>query len=98
MCIRDSKITVKTADEKSYTAKLVGVDSETDIAVIKIEAKGLKSATFGKSSTLEVGDEIVAIGNPLGELSGTVTNGIVSALSREVTLSLIHISKSPQMR
>ncbi|MCQ4794063.1 S1C family serine protease [Anaerofustis stercorihominis] len=80
------KITVKTADEKSYTAKLVGVDSETDIAVIKIEAKGLKSATFGKSSTLEVGDEIVAIGNPLGELSGTVTNGIVSALSREVTI------------
>ena len=80
------KITVKTADEKSYTAKLVGVDSETDIAVIKIEAKGLKSASFGKSSTLEVGDEIVAIGNPLGELSGTVTNGIVSALSREVTI------------
>lgn len=80
------KITVKTADEKSYTAKLVGVDSETDIAVIKIEAKGLKSATFGKSSTLEVGDDIVAIGNPLGELSGTVTNGIVSALSREVTI------------
>lgn len=81
-----SKITVKTADEKSYTAKLVGTDSETDIAVIKIEAKGLKSAAFGKSSTLEVGDEIVAIGNPLGELSGTVTNGIVSALSREVTI------------
>ncbi len=81
-----SKITVKTADSKSYTAKLVGKDEQTDIAVIKIDATGLDNATFGKSSSLEVGDEVVAIGNPLGELSGTVTNGIVSALNREVTI------------
>lgn len=81
-----SKITVTTADSKSYTAKLVGRDEQTDIAVLKIEATGLKNATLGKSSSLEVGDEVVAIGNPLGELSGTVTNGIVSALNREVTI------------
>lgn len=81
-----SKITVTTADSKSYTAKLVGRDEQTDIAVLKIDATGLKNATLGKSSSLEVGDEVVAIGNPLGELSGTVTNGIVSALNREVTI------------
>lgn len=81
-----SKITVTTADSKSYTAKLVGRDEQTDIAVLKLEATGLKNATLGKSSSLEVGDEVVAIGNPLGELSGTVTNGIVSALNREVTI------------
>ncbi|MGO5358799.1 S1C family serine protease [Anaerofustis sp. LCP19S3_F7] len=81
-----SKITITTADSKSYTAKLVGRDEQTDIAVLKIEATGLKNATLGKSSSLEVGDEVVAIGNPLGELSGTVTNGIVSALNREVTI------------
>jgi len=82
-----SKITVITADEKEYDAKLIGTDTQTDIAVLKINAKNLKSATFGKSSTLEVGDEIVAIGNPLGELAGTVTNGIVSALNREVDIA-----------
>lgn len=81
-----SKITVTTADSKSYTAKLVGRDEQTDIAILKLEATGLKNATLGKSSSLEVGDEVVAIGNPLGELSGTVTNGIVSALNREVTI------------
>lgn len=81
-----SKITVTTADSKSYTAKLVGRDEQTDIAVLKVEATGLKNATLGTSSSLEVGDEVVAIGNPLGELSGTVTNGIVSALNREVTI------------
>ena len=81
-----SKITVTTADNESYEAKLVGTDEQTDIAVLKIEAEDLNNATFGKSSSLEVGDEVVAIGNPLGELSGTVTNGIVSALNREVTI------------
>ncbi|WP_290773009.1 trypsin-like peptidase domain-containing protein [Anaerofustis sp.] len=80
------KITVKTSDNKSYTAKLIGKDEQTDLAVLKIDARNLNNATFGKSSSLEVGDEVVAIGNPLGELSGTVTNGIVSALNREVTI------------
>ena len=79
-------ITVKTRDGKSYNAKLIGTDASTDLAVIKIEATGLKPAVLGNSSELEVGDTAIAIGNPLGELGGTVTTGIVSALDREVTI------------
>lgn len=81
-----NKVTVRTRDGKSYTAKLIGTDASTDLAVIKIEASNLKPAVMGKSSKLEVGDTAVAIGNPLGELGGTVTSGIISALDREVTI------------
>lgn len=71
---------------KSYTAALIGSDQENDIALLKVDAKGLSPATFGNSSEIAVGDYVVAIGNPLGELGGTVTDGIVSALAREVTI------------
>lgn len=71
---------------KSYTAALIGSDEDNDIALIKVDATGLTPATFGDSSSLAVGDYVVAIGNPLGELGGTVTDGIVSALAREVTV------------
>ncbi len=81
-----NSIIVKTRDGKSFNAKLVGTDPSTDLAVIKIEATGLKPAVLGSSSKLEVGDTAIAIGNPLGELGGTVTTGIVSALDREVTI------------
>lgn len=81
-----SKITVTTKDGKSYEAKLVGTDSSTDLAVIKIEASDLTPAVLGSSGKLEVGDTAIAIGNPLGELGGTVTTGIVSALDREITV------------
>lgn len=81
------KITVRLKDgEETYDAKLVGTDAQTDLAVIKIEAENLSAAVMGSSGSLQVGDETVAIGNPLGELGGTVTNGIVSALNREVTI------------
>lgn len=80
------KITVITSAGQTYAATLVGTDTQTDIAVIKIEATGLTAATLGDSSTLVVGDLAVAIGNPLGELGGTVTNGIISALDREITI------------
>ncbi len=80
------KITVITSAGQTYAATLVGTDTQTDIAVIKIEATGLTPATLGDSSTLVVGDLAVAIGNPLGELGGTVTNGIISALDREITI------------
>lgn len=79
-------ISVRLSNGDSYDATLVGTDPQTDLAVIKIEATGLKAATMGDSDALQVGDETVAIGNPLGELGGTVTNGIVSALDREITL------------
>ena len=73
------------ADETEHEAKLVGTDSVSDLAVLKIEAQNLKPAEFGQSDSLQVGDDVIAIGNPLGtELNGTMTNGIVSAINRNV--------------
>ena len=70
----------------TYTASLVGADAATDLAVIKIEADGLRPAEFGDSNALRVGDKVYAIGNPLGiELVGTFTDGIVSSLERAMT-------------
>ena len=79
-------IYVRTTDEKEYKAVLVGADEESDVAVIKIDATGLKAATLGDSSAIKLGEDVIAIGNPLGSLGGTVTNGIISALDREVTI------------
>lgn len=81
-----NKITVTTSDKKEYTAKLVGTDADTDVAVLKINAKNLTAATMGNSDQLNVGDLAVAIGNPLGELGGTVTAGIISALDRSISI------------
>ncbi|QJT02551.1 trypsin-like serine protease [Streptomyces asoensis] len=82
-----NSIKVSTSDGKSYTAKVVGTDSKKDLALIKLEnASGLKAATLGNSDGVKVGDTVVAIGSPEG-LTGTVTSGIVSALSRDVTVS-----------
>lgn len=81
-----SKITVTLKDGTSYPATLVGTDSQGDIAVLKIDATGLQPAVIGDSSELQVGDLAVAIGNPLGQLGGTVTDGIISALDREIDL------------
>ncbi len=77
-------ITVFLSDGTSYPANLVASDSESDIAVLKIEAEGLVPAVMGESSTLRVGDYAIAIGNPLGEFQGSATLGIVSALNREI--------------
>jgi len=65
---------------------VVGSDSLTDVAVLKITAEGLRPAIIGDSSTLRVGDFTLAVGNPLGELNGTVSFGIISALNREIEL------------
>jgi S1-C subfamily serine protease len=81
-----SKIKVTLRNKKSYTAKVVGADSDNDIAVLKINAVGLSAATYGDSSKLSVGDKVVAIGNPLGELSNTATTGIISARNRNLTI------------
>ena len=81
-----TKITVILNDESAYEAKIVGTDDRNDLAVIKIEASGLKPATLGDSDMLTVGEDVVAIGNPLGELRGTSTGGMVSALGREVSV------------
>ena len=70
----------------NYTATLVGEDTTSDIAVIKIDADGLTPATVGNSDSLKVGQSVMAVGNPLGELGGTVTGGMISALNRSVTI------------
>lgn len=84
-----SKITVTLISGESYEAKIIGTDSRTDIAVIKIEPKGeLTYAAFGDSSTLRVGDSVIAIGNPLGEeFAGSASKGIISATNRTLTVS-----------
>lgn len=74
-------ITVMLPGKRSYKGKVVGADSESDIAVVKIEAKDLPVVKFGDSSKLKVGEIVMAIGNPFG-LNGTVTQGIVSATGR----------------
>ena len=81
-----TSIKVTLADGTEYEAKLVATDEKADLAVIKIEATGLTPAAYGSSSELKVGETVVAVGNPLGELGGTVTSGIVSALEREMTI------------
>lgn len=81
-----NKITVTMRDGTQHSATLVGTDSKTDLAVIKINATGLIAAVMGSSSNLSVGELAVVIGNPLGQLGGTVTDGIISALDREITV------------
>ena len=82
-----SSITVTLYDGTAYDASLIGYDESNDIAVLKVDAKGLTPVVLGDSDNLNVGDSVVAIGNPLGELTFSLTTGAVSALNREVTLS-----------
>ncbi|MBP0968867.1 MAG: trypsin-like peptidase domain-containing protein [Oscillospiraceae bacterium] len=79
-----SSITVTLLDGSSYTGTVYGYDADNDLAVVKIDAHDLPVAVFADSSKLKVGETVFAIGNPLGSLGGTVTDGIVSALDREV--------------
>ncbi len=82
-----SAITVTMYDGTAYDAALVGYDESNDIAVLKIEATGLTPVTLGDSDNLNVGDAVLAIGNPLGELTFSLTSGAVSSLDREITMS-----------
>lgn len=92
----DAWVTLSGGGE--YQAALVGYDVESDLAVLKIQAQSLPSAEFGDSDQLQVGDTVLAIGNPLGdELFGTMTEGIVSAVNRDInvdgyTMTLIQTS------
>ncbi len=81
-----TSVKVQLQNGDSYDATIVGSDTTSDIAVIKIEATGLTPAVIGDSDALAVGETVVAVGNPLGTLSNTVTDGIISALNREVTV------------
>ena len=80
------EVTVKLADNTEYDASLVGADGISDLAVLKIDAEDLECAQFGLSSVMRVGDEVAAIGNPLGEeFRFTLTNGIISAIDRDIS-------------
>lgn len=80
-------IKVRLTNGDEYEAKLIGTDSDADIAVLKIEATGLTPAICGDSDKLVVGEAVLAVGNPLGELGGTQTDGIISALDREIDVN-----------
>lgn len=81
-----TSLKVTTTDGTEYDASVVGKDSQTDLAVIKVDANNFQAATLGDSDILQVGDPAIAIGNPLGELGGTVTTGIISATDRQITI------------
>jgi len=82
--VREAKeVTVKMSDRREFTAKVLGVDTTTDVAVLRIDAKDLPVVRLGKASTLEVGDPVLAIGAPFG-LEETATQGIVSAKGRSL--------------
>ena len=78
------KVTLSSGDKQTYDAKIVGKDSQTDLAVLKIEAKNLTAAEFANSDTVKVGEFSMAVGNPLA-LGTTITCGVVSAVNREVS-------------
>ena len=82
-----NSVTVTMYDGTSFDAVVVGYDEKNDLAVLKVNATGLTPVVLGDSDNLNVGDSVVAIGNPLGELTFSLTAGAVSALNREVTLS-----------
>jgi serine protease Do len=81
------KITVETYGGDKYTAELIGYDESNDIAVLKVDAKNMTPVVFGDSDKIAVGEDVVAIGNPLGELHFSLTRGVISALDRDVSFS-----------
>ncbi len=87
--VDDSSVSIEVsfADGAQYTATLVGGEQDNDVAVLKIDATGLQPVTLGDSEQLVVGETVYTIGNPLGELTYSLTDGLVSALDRLITTS-----------
>ena len=87
--VKDESVTVEVSfpDDRKYAAKVVGGEQDNDVAVLKIEATGLSPVMLGDSDKLVVGEQVYAIGNPLGELTYSLTDGLVSALDRLITTS-----------
>ncbi len=82
---KGSSILILTYEGEEYEASIVGIETDSDLAVLKIEADGLTAATLGDSDEIRVGQTIYTVGNPLGELTYTMTSGIISALGRRIT-------------
>lgn len=85
-------VSVQLADGRAFTGTVYGMSSTTDLAIVKIQATGLPTAAIGDSHTLEVGQRVIAIGDPLGDFQGTVTTGIISALGRSIDVENEHLS------
>jgi serine protease Do len=81
------KLTVRLNDGRTFPATVYGTDTLTDLAIVKVDATGLPTAQFGSSASLKPGQLVVAIGNPLGEYTNSVTTGVVSGLNRSIDLS-----------
>ena len=88
-----NSIAVRLHDGTTLDAALVATDAKTDLAVIRVQAQGLIPATLGTSADLVVGQPVVAIGNPLGRLGGTVTDGIISAKDRVISIDGEHMTR-----
>ena len=89
-------LTVYLADGREYDATIEGIDTLTDLALLSIDATDLPAATLGDSSAVEVGELAVAIGNPQGDLPGSVTAGIISALEREIVVGDASGTQAPE--
>ena len=87
-----SKLTVNLKDGRSFDGTIYGIDTLTDLAIVKVDATGLPTAPIGDSSTIEVGQEAIAIGSPLGTFTDSVTSGIISAIGRDIPVenSVLH--------
>jgi S1-C subfamily serine protease len=79
-----SKLTVNLKDGRSFDATIYGIDTLTDLAIVKVDATGLPTAPIGDSSTIQVGQQAIAIGSPLGQFTDSVTSGIISAIGRSI--------------
>jgi S1-C subfamily serine protease len=82
-----SKLTVNLKDGRSFDATIYGVDTLTDLAIVKVDATDLPTAPIGDSSTIQVGQQAIAIGSPLGEFTDSVTSGIISAVGRTIPVA-----------
>jgi serine protease Do len=84
----EAEYTVVTSDDKEYPAHVISRDPVNDVAVLKIDAKGLPPVTIGNSDKIELGQTVIAIGNALGQFTNTVSKGIISGLGRKISASL----------
>ena len=78
------QISVQLNDSRVFTGRVYGIDTLTDLAIVKIDATGLPAAPLGSSEDLQLGQLAIAIGNPLGNFENTVTTGVVSGLGRQI--------------